>query len=330
MSQHPWVHITEHGKQAKQYIQDRRTGKVKSLKTPWDKLNNQLLNGLEWQSVIEIAGNSGCGKTLMKDQLTRDLFELNMDQDFAVLDFQFEMIGRTSVLRDVSRALDKDIKHISSAFNPLSDEEFESVSDYIDKRLGNNDLFVVDTPKSVALIEKTVWDFYNHVGKPFVATIDHSMLVERGVEGDDFEVIRTLGKMLIRTKKELPIIWVVLNQYNREFEKGERQVPNNLSAYPSKKDIYGGDSLYFAADVVIAMSRPDMYLPLGSYYGPKNYGIVVNNDTLVWHILKNRVGEPNTHVLMTAKYQQMRIEDPSMVKQEEVEKPKPKLRIPQD
>lgn len=320
MSQHPWVHITEHGRQAKEYIHDRRTGKVKSLKTPWDKLNNQLLNGLEWQSVVEIAGNSGCGKTLMKDQLTRDLFELNPDQDFAVLDFQFEMIGRTSVLRDVSRALKKDIKHLSSAFNPLSDDEFESVSQYIDSRLGTNDLYVIDSPKSVPLIEKAVWDFYNYIRKPIVATIDHSMLVERGVEGDDFEVIRTLGKMLIRTKKELPIIWIVLNQYNREFERGERQVPNNLSAYPSKKDIYGGDSLYFAADVVIAMSKPYMYLPLGSFYGPKNFGITVTETTLVWHILKNRVGEPNTHVLMNAKYNEMRIEDPSMV-----ERPKLKL-----
>lgn len=312
MSQHPWVHITEHGRQTKEYLYKRKTGEIKSLRTPWKKLNDQLLNGLEWHSVIELAGNSGSGKTLVKDQLTRGLFDNNPDQDFAVLDLQFEMIGTTSVMRDVSRATKKDMKHLSSAFNPLSDEEYEEVAKYIDDHLGNNEIFVIDTPKSVPLIEKAVYDFYNFIGKPFVVTIDHSMLVERGIENDDFEVIRNLGKMLIRTKKDLPIIWIVLNQFNREFEKGERQVPNNLSAFPSKKDIYGGDSLYFAADVVIAISKPDMYLPVGSNYGPKGYNFIVSKDLMIWHVLKNRVGEPNTHLIMKTNFAEMQVIDPSM------------------
>jgi replicative DNA helicase len=307
----PWVHVSEHGADAKAYIHKRRTGQIRSLLTPWPKLNKELLNGVEWGSVIQLPGNSGSGKTLMKDQMVKGFFDLNRDQDFAALDFQFEMLGRTRIMRDVSRYTGKDLKTLSSAFSPISEEEEKEIFRFIDNDLGNDDIFVVDVPKNVPQIEKALYDFYNTVKKPIVASIDHSMLVERATEKDDFEVIRTLGKMLIRTKKQLPVIWIVLNQFNRTFEDAARQVPNSLSALPTKKDIYGGDSIYFASDAVIAISKPDMYLPIGSYYGPRNLGIQVTDNLMMWHVLKNRVGEPNMHLKMVANFKHMRVEDPS-------------------
>lgn len=306
----PWVHISQHAAEAKEYIRKRKTGEIKSLLTPWDKLNKELLNGLEWNSVYELAGGSGTGKTAIKDQLSKGLVDLNPDQDFMILDFQFEMLGRTGVIRDLSRETGKSMKELSSAFLPISDTEFSNITQYLDRDLSEYPIYTVETPKSTRRIENIVKEFYLRYRKPMVVTIDHSMLVGKDEEKDDFEVIRRIAEMLIRTKKELPIIWVILNQLNREFERQDRQIPNSINAFPTKKDIYGGDSLYFASDGVIIISRPDQYMETGKYYGPSSYNIVITDDLLVWHILKNRVGEPNVILPMKADFASMTITDP--------------------
>lgn len=304
---HQWIHIRDHGREALEYMRKRMTGEIKSLKTPWRKLDYELLNGLEWNSVYQLAGSSGTGKTTIKDQLTRGLIDLNPDIDIAILDYQFEMLGRTSVIRDISRFTQKNMKELSSAFEPLSETDFSRISRYVNNELSNYPIYTVETPKSVTSIEIIAKQFYAAVGKPFIATIDHSMLVGKDAEKDDFEIIRRLGQMLIRTKKELPIIWVVLNQLNREYELPGRQLPNSLNAFPTKRDIYGGDSLFFASDGVIVITKPAAFMPQGSWYGPEAYQMRVRENLMVWHILKNRVGEPNTHLAMVADFASMTI-----------------------
>lgn len=236
----PWVHISEHARQAKEYINNRRTGQVKSILTPWTKLNNELLNGLEWKSVVELLGNSGSGKTAIKDQCTIGAVDLNLDQDFAILDLQFEMTGITRVIRDVSRKFGKDMKYIQSAFNPLSDTEYEEYAAFLNRDLSQLDLYTVEVPRNVKQIELIVDAFAASIKKPFIVTLDHSMLVPRDTEKDDWEVIRRLAEMLIRTKKKHMIIWIILNQFNREFERADRQIPNSIKAFPVKSDAFGG------------------------------------------------------------------------------------------
>lgn len=308
-----WVHISQHAREAKEYILKRKTGEIKSLLTPWPKLNRELLNGLEWNSVYQLAGGSGTGKTAVKDQLAKGLIDLNEEQDFMILDFQFEMLGRTGVIRDLSRVTNMSVKELSSAFLPVSDSAFNRISNYLDNNLNNYPIYTVETPKSTKGIERIVNEFYTRYGKPMVVTIDHSMLVGKDIERDDFEVIRRISEMLIRTKKQLPIIWIVLNQLNREFERQERQIPDSVNAFPTKKDIYGGDSLYFASDGVIAIARPELFIEIGKYYGPRAYNMVVRDDLMVWHVLKNRVGEPNVHLPMQSNFASMTITEPEGV-----------------
>ena len=126
MSSTPWVHINEHAKDALDYIDKRRTGVLKSLLTPWDSVNKQLLNGLEWRSAYVLLGNSGSGKTAIADQICDESFNLNPDQDYAVLKLQFEMLGRSMVMRNISSGVKKDLKTLSSAFDPLDEKEFEA------------------------------------------------------------------------------------------------------------------------------------------------------------------------------------------------------------
>ena len=307
MSNIPWVHINEHAKDALNYIDGRRNGIIKSLLTPWTTLNNELLNGLEWRSVVMLCGNSGAGKTAISDQITDESFKLNPTQDYAVLKLQFEMLGRSAVMRNISGGVGKDLKTLSSAFSPISDEDYEEIKSYVTDFTTNNDIYIIDVPLNVVLIEKAIADFAAFIKKPFIIQLDHTMLVERSVEADEWGVIRNLGKLLIKTKKLYDIIWLVLNQFNSEFEKDDRQKPNQLSAYPMKKDIYGGGLGYAASDCVMALNKPSMYLPLGSYYGPKANQLVVTDKLLVIHVLKNRVGESNGLLIFDAAFEQMKI-----------------------
>lgn len=235
-------HISEHSIDALQYINKRRIGEIKSLLTPWKSLNNELLNGLEWNSAYMLVGNSGSGKTAISDELTDSSFDLNPTQDFAVLKLQFEMIGRTLVMRNISRNLKKDLKTLSSAFEPLSDSDYKNVENYILNNLSTTkEIYIVDVPAAVNAIEKIIFDFYNKVKKPFIVQLDHTLLVEKSTEADEWGVIRNLSKYIIKSKKQYPILWLILNQFNNEFEKDERQKPNSVSAYPMKKDVYGGE-----------------------------------------------------------------------------------------
>lgn len=62
----PFITIEEAARQELRYIRDRMDGKAKSLLTPWRKFNEASMNGIEWGSIITVAGMSGSGKCLGK------------------------------------------------------------------------------------------------------------------------------------------------------------------------------------------------------------------------------------------------------------------------
>lgn len=84
------------------------------------------------------------------------------------------------------------------------------------------------------------------------------------------------------------------------------------------------DALFFASDVVIAISKPSMYLPINSFYGPASYELRVTSDLMVWHMLKNRVGEPDKKLIMKTDFARMQVIDPS----NPITTPSPQIIIP--
>ena len=52
-------HISNASKSIIKYIDDRKEGRIRSLKTRWSKLNNSLAGGLEPNVVWTIGGISG-------------------------------------------------------------------------------------------------------------------------------------------------------------------------------------------------------------------------------------------------------------------------------
>lgn len=293
-SKAPWKKYTDIMQQGLDYIQSRAKGEIKSLKTQWAGFNSIGLNGIEWQSLYVIAARPGVGKTLIAASLTRELQNLNKDQDFAVLHFQFEMLGRNLALRELSSANRLNIRYLQSAGDdgmpPMTAADFKKLQDYTATQTHRQD-YVIDSPMTVLEMKKAIYDFYREVRKPFVITLDHTLLVKQsGGETNRQVTLQNLATMMTEMKNALPVTFIVLTQLNREIDDPERQKPGNLSNYPTEADVYGSDFLHQCADVMIAYNRPAKYNL--SLYGPQRFLLTPHDKYLLaMHVLKNRFGE---------------------------------------
>ena len=276
------------------YLEQRKTGRAKSLKTQWSGFNKIGLNGLEWQSLYVLGARPGVGKTLFASSITRDLQRLNPDQDFSVLHFQFEMLGRNMAIRELSNTSNLNVRYIQSAQDdglpPLSEEHFKKLAEYAAKQSDRQE-YVVDTATNVAQMQEIIEKFYHETKKPFVVTLDHTLLIKQGAsETSKQQTLEKLATMMTMLKNRYPIIFIVLTQLNRDIDNAERQIPGKLSNYPTEADVFGSDSLLQCADVMIAMNRPAKYNI--NTYGPKQYIIEPHMENyLALHVLKNRFGD---------------------------------------
>lgn len=276
------------------YLEQRKSGRAKSLKTQWSGFNKIGLNGLEWQSLYVVGARPGVGKTLFASSITRDLQRLNPDQDFSVLHFQFEMLGRNMAIRELSNASNLNVRYIQSAEDdglpPLSETDFKKLAEYASKQIDRQE-YVVDTATNVAQMQEIIEKFYHETKKPFIVTLDHTLLIKQGAsETNKQQTLEKLATMMTMIKNRYPVIFIVLTQLNRDIDNAERQIPGKLSNYPTEADVFGSDSLLQCADVMIAMNRPAKYNI--SLYGPHQFIIEPSMENyLALHVLKNRFGD---------------------------------------
>ena len=289
-----WKHYSDVMNEGLIYIHNRAIGSSKSLKTQWKQFNNIGLNGVEWNSLYVIGARPGVGKTLIASSLTRELQTLNPDQDFAVLHFQFEMLGRNMALREFSSANNMNIRYLQSAKDdgmpPLSKTDFDKLKAYASANKTRQE-FIIDKALTVNEMQSALIQFYRKVAKPFVVTLDHTLLVKQsGSEKSKQETLNNLAVMLAEMKNKLPVMFIILTQLNREIDDAERQKPGQAGNYPTEKDVFGSDALLQCADVMIAYNRPAKYNI--SDYGPHHYMITPSDKYLLaMHVLKNRYGE---------------------------------------
>jgi replicative DNA helicase len=306
-----WKHYSDVMNEGLIYIHNRATGSSKSLKTQWEQFNSIGLNGVEWNSLYVIGARPGVGKTLIASSLTRELQNLNTDQDFATLHFQFEMLGRNMALREFSSANNMNIRYLQSAKDsgmpPLSRADFDKLKAYASANKTREE-FIIDKALTVNEMQSALIQFYKKVGKPFVVTLDHTLLVKQsGSEKSKQETLNNLAVMLAEMKNKLPVMFLILTQLNREIDDAERQKPGQLGNYPTEKDVFGSDSLLQCADVMIAFNRPAKYNL--SDYGPNHYMITPSDKYLLaMHVLKNRYGEVGIQ-WYRANYAEMRIDE---------------------
>ena len=274
------------------YVEDRKIGKIKSIKTPWLGVNKASINGLEWGSMLTIGARPGSGKTLIVSQFIREIYKNNPDQEFNVLEFQFEMGAKQSASRAFAAYTALDYNLILSTDKELDNYSFDLMKQYVAEcqELERNGIIrmQINKPLNHHDIQKAVHFYYNELGgKPMIITIDHSWLIKKAP--DEKEKISTLYntvEMLMQLKNDLPIIIIMITQLNRSIEEPTRKTPGTIANYPTSSDIFGGDALMQGSDMVMVLSRPaknDIWV-----YGPKGY--MVKDDDIFVHLLKVRNG----------------------------------------
>ena len=298
-----WKNQRESYQESLHYMQGRMKGEIKSFKTPWEKVNDATTDGFEWHSTTVIGGRPATGKTLIKDQIIREGFILNPGGQFRVLEFQFEMLARTSAIRAYSSIIGRSYKYLCSAdkqLGILSDEHLKLCYNYAKERV-KYPVDVVEEPCTVRKFRETICEYMEYhaiIGadnkklyKNTIVTLDHSLLLKKDKENgerDRSDTLYLLGETVTELKRMYPIHFIILSQLNRNIDNPERNEDGKYGNYILSSDIFGADALLQHADTLIGLNRPGNQKI--RFYGPDRY-IIADENVLVMHFLKCRNGD---------------------------------------
>mgnify|MGYP003346049348 FL=1 len=270
----------------------------KSLKTPWPKCNDATTDGIEWNTLTVIGGSPASGKTLIAEQIVRESFPLNPGENFRVLQFQFEMLARTSAIREYSSVIGRSYKYLCSADGKLSDSDLQKCYDYAKAKI-KYPIDIVEKPCTVEEFKQIIGEYMlehaqydsegNMILPKVLITIDHSLLFKKAnFEKDKHDMLNNLGEALTLLKRQFPIAFIVLSQLNRNIDSPDRNEEGKYGNYVLESDLFGADALLQHADTVIGINRPAKQKI--RYYGPDRY-VIEDDRVLVLHFLKCRNGD---------------------------------------
>jgi replicative DNA helicase len=320
-----WKSHAEHYKEALVYMRKRQQKKISSYKLPWPKLNNAAIDGLEYHSITIIAARPGGGKTLMKDQIVREGFLLNKGQNIRVLEFQLEMVGKNSKLREFSAVTKKTYKYLCSAEqeNIVIDDNIIEQCTLHAQTASKYPVDIIDTPVTAKEFKEEIHSYMKHnaviiddkkVYKKTIVTLDHSVLIKKSKNQSTMDMLNELGEVCTELKKLYPIAFIILSQLNRDINNPTRAENGKYGNYILESDIFGADALLQHADLVVGLDRPA--LRHITAYGPDRY-IIDDDSTLVCHIIKTRTGDTRMS-FFKAEYAHMRIDEMNTPAQEQL------------
>lgn len=324
MSSNKWKPYSDSYTEAIDYIRGRKAGRIKSFQTPIKKLNEAGIDGFEWNNIVVIGGRPGSCKTLLKDQIVQESFEMNKGEEFRILEFSLEMVARVSVVRQATGILKKSYKYILSIFDgsysnggvgvlkpTISEEEIAMIENSLEKKKGLP-IDLIEKPPTVEEFKEIIIDYMNHYRKPdgsftkTVVTLDHSVLIKKSKHhGSATDMLYELGETMTELKREYPILFIILSQLGRGVDTPERNKEASLGNYIVTSDIFGGDALVQHADIVIGLDSP--YKRNIEVYGTMRH-IISDDRWIVVRFLKSRNGDLN-FVFLRANYENFRLEE---------------------
>lgn len=274
------------------YVEGRMHGTIKSWRTGQKKLDNVLIDGVEWNSTITIGGRPSVGKSTFSDVLVDGGFDSNLDindnPDFDLLDFNWELSSKVQLIRRLSAKMKKSYKHIISAENnTISATEFAEMKKILMNRYGRLPITFCEEPLSVAEFIDTVKRHIDKTKRKTLVRIDHTLLAKQTAsESSQVQMLLNLLMGANAVKKAYPVIFMFLTQINREFE--ERQENGTDRAFPRQGDVYGGDAAAMFSESILLLNKPSKYGI--RQYGQRNgdSGMIVEENDLFVHLVKNR------------------------------------------
>ena len=279
-------HISDATDEILSYINHRRHGYIRSLRTRWPKFNKQCMGGIEANTIYSICGISGSGKSSFANSLETDLFELNPNEEFVVLNFNYEMLSSRQVGRKLSYKLNKTTSELYSASNTddtykVSDLTYGEILLQAEK-IKQYKIYYVDCPSTVEEMRQTILSFHNSEemkNKWLIVILDHTLLTRGKAADSEREIISSLQRMFMEIKKYGKKTIIQLSQLNRDIEDKDR-INNPNMHYPMRKDIFGSEAVYQTSDYVIILHRPEI-LHIEEY-GPKKLPV---KNMIYMHIL---------------------------------------------
>ena len=99
-------------------------GRRKVYPSAWNKLNRNLMGGLQPGKMYVIAGRPGVGKSAFSNQLIFDVLDSNKGKKVIVLYWSFEMPGEQQILRAGSKDTKLQTQELLSVDQKLSQDKF--------------------------------------------------------------------------------------------------------------------------------------------------------------------------------------------------------------
>jgi replicative DNA helicase len=272
---------------------------------------------------LTLGGRSGSGKSMILEQMKRGFIDQNPDQDLAILSFEFEMLPKDQVFRNLSAKLDVSLKDLLSIDKKIDKNTYESAKAKA-KSLADYPIYYIDTFMTVSEIEKAIYNFANEIDKKkIIVTIDHLLLTKKRNGYEEKALIDDLCQSMIEIKKNFnahgrEILIIMVSQLNRDLTSKERVINPKLH-YPQENDLFGASSIFNASDYVIITQNPSRISGLGDYYGPPvgRYGLGLpvycpdesGRPMIYHHLLKNRMGEPGQVISYVSEFSKSKIEE---------------------
>ena len=274
-------HISKSVDKSIENVVDAREGNRKVFSTQWNRLNRNLMGGLQPGKMYVIAGRPGVGKSAFSNQLIFDVLDKNHDKNVIVLYWSFEMPGEQQILRAGSKHTKLQTAELLSVDSKLSSEGYTNYVQSVQK-YKQYPIYFCSVPQDVHDIEHAVRTVRQQLHDPTVINlIDHSRLVPSTL---DIELLKLnqLSKTCMYMQAQHSSITILLSQLNRNIEQ-EFRAKNQYQ--PMLTDLFGGDSIGQDAHVVMMLQRPyDLYGITDTYCGEDPRGL------MAVHVEKNRDG----------------------------------------
>jgi RecA/RadA recombinase len=314
-----YKHISVDIRKTKEYMTARKDGLLPSAETPYRGLNDALLDGIPWWTLMTIVGTPSSGKSTIMEQIK--YFIMEQDPLVECLSFEFDMIVRMQILRHLSKKTGIGLKSLQSARGYVMTEEEAALVEEAIKTLGDKPVFNIDKAQSVAQIKTEIcqfvidreldelWDNEGNLTdegrkKKLIVTIDYITLTKGKNDEDAKRIVDNLYQQLVDMKKDfedmgLSIIFLCLSQTNRDIFSSAR-VSNKALHYPTEADIFGSSAIFSNSDIVLFSMNPSRVRGIKEY-GDLNYPVYdlrTGLPMIYFHLLKNRFGEcPVLHMI---------------------------------